>query len=76
MERQKLRARIIEKYGTIGKFCEKTGVTPQAVTNVLKGRNTPTPLAMIGWGHVLDIPEEDLYIFFNREVGKTQKETR
>lgn len=76
MERLKLRARIIEKYGTIGRFCASVGISPVTVTNVLAGRTTPHPLAIIGWCHVLSIPEEDAAIFFTREVAETQRETR
>ena len=77
MERLKLRARIIEKFGTIGHFCQRTGLSASAVTNVLKGRNTPSPLAIVGWGHVLDIPDDELDIFFGREVATAQqRETR
>lgn len=77
MERQKLRARIIEKYGTLGRFCRATGITATTVTNILKGRHTPNPLAIIGWCHILDIPDEEASIFFDLDVGKIQqRETR
>ena len=76
MERLKLRARIIEKYGTIGRFCASVGISPVTVTNVLAGRTMPNQLAIIGWCHVLSIPEEEANIFFGREVAEKQLETR
>lgn len=77
MERLKLRARIIEKYGTLGRFCQKTGISPHTVTNVLSGRSTPNALARLGWCHILDIADEDADIFFTREVAQMQQmETR
>lgn len=77
MERRKLRGRIVEKYGTIWQFCREIGITPTTVTNVLSGKTTPNPLAIIGWCHVLDIPEEEAYIFFNLDVAKAKHvETR
>lgn len=72
MKRLKLRARIIEVYGTIGNFCKATGITPQAVTRILSGVSTPNPLAIIGWCHVLNIPETERDLFFTREVGSIQ----
>lgn len=76
MERLKLRGRIVEKYGTIGHFCQVTGITPQTVTNILSGRSQPNTMAMIGWCHVLDIPEAEKELFFASEVGRIQpKET-
>ena len=73
MERQKLRARIIEKYGTLGRFCMETGITATTVTNTLKGRHTPNPIAIIGWCHLLDIPESEADIFFDRKVATAQQ---
>ena len=72
MKRLKLRARIIEVYGTIGKFCKATGITPNAVTKILNGESTPNPLAIIGWCHVLNIPETERDLFFAKEVGDEQ----
>ena len=75
MIRQKLRARIIEKYGTLGRFCRVTGITSTTVTNVLKGRSTPNPLAIVGWCHVLDIPDSEQHIFFGDEAASMRQET-
>ena len=36
MKRQKLKGRIVEKYGTITAFAEKFGTTPQTVGNVIR----------------------------------------
>lgn len=75
MRRQKLKGRIVEKYGTITAFAEKFGITPQTVGNVLRGDVTPKGLALSGWLAALDIPENEAYIFFtnsleNQSVGE------
>lgn len=49
MKRLKLRGRIIERYGTLSRFAEATGVTNQTITAVLNGTRTPAGMAMIGW---------------------------
>ena len=75
MKRQKLKGRIVEKYGTITAFAEKFGTTPQTVGNVIRGDITPRGLTLSGWLAALDIPESEAYIFFadsleNQTTGK------
>ena len=64
MDRLKLKARIIEKYGSVKAFADKYGTTPQTVGNVLRGDITPSGLSFMGWLAALDLPENDAYIFF------------
>ena len=64
MKRQKLRARIVEKYGTNKRFAEVLGVTPLTVTNVVKGRTTPTTRQMLKWCAALEIHPDETGIFF------------
>lgn len=72
MERLKLRGRIIEKYGTIGAFCRTIGIHPNTATNVLDGKTTPTWKKLPVWCEALDIPKEDIGIFFTVEPLKTE----
>lgn len=64
MERQKLRARIVEKYGTNAAFAEAIGATPQTVTNVVRGRTTPTSKRLPEWCAALEIHPDETGIFF------------
>lgn len=64
MERLKLRARIIERYGTLGAFAAKHGTNYQTIANVLSGRITPKGLTLVGWLSALNIPEAEKDIFF------------
>ncbi len=75
LKRQKLKGRIVEKYGTVTAFAEKFGTTPQTVGNVLRGDTTPKGLALSGWLAALDIPENEAYIFFTESLeNKTAEE--
>lgn len=64
MKRLKLRGKIIEKYGTIGKFCKEVGITPSTASNVLNGRTTPTWNSIVKWCYALGISPEESGIFF------------
>lgn len=64
MERLKLRARIVEKYGTNRQFAEIMGITPLTVTNVVKGKTTPTTRQLPRWCEALEIAPEETGIFF------------
>lgn len=67
MKRQKLRARIVEKYGTNLAFADAIGVVNTTVTNVVQGHSTPTAKAMPVWCKALDIRPEEIGIFFYPE---------
>lgn len=68
MKRLKLRGRIIERYGTLTRFAEATGVTNQTITAVLNGTRTPAGMAMIGWLASLGIDREEANAFFYPET--------
>lgn len=74
MERRKLRGRIVEKYGTLSEFSRKTGLSAVTITKVLSGKSTPSLLARLGWCTVLDIPRDEMDIFFDIEVAKEELE--
>lgn len=64
MKRLKLRGRIVEKYGTIGKFCKEVGISQTTASNVLNGRTTPTWNGIVKWCYALGISPEESGIFF------------
>lgn len=66
--RRKLKAKIIEHYGTIGAFCEHNHITKQTASNVLHGRSTPKGIHLTGWLTALHIPENEAAIFFADSV--------
>ena len=72
MERLKLRARIIEKYGTIGAFCKAMAINPGTASNVLSGKTTPTSKKLPKWCMALEIPQEDMGKFFYPETLEIQ----
>lgn len=68
MNRLKLRGRIVEKFGTLTRFAKETGISATYVCSVLNGKATPKTMSLIGWCTVLDIPENEVPIFFGDEV--------
>lgn len=68
MKRNKLKGRIIERYGAMRNFAECIGVTPQTVSNVISGRSTPKGAAMFCWEVALDLTPEEKRNFFEAEV--------
>ena len=71
MNRLKLRAVIIEKYGTIGAFCKAIGINPGTATNVLSGKTTPTKNKLPIWCAALEITPETEEDFFTLSVEKS-----
>ena len=74
MERRKLRGLIIEKYGTIGAFCEAVGFSRVTATNVLLGRTTPSAKHLLEWCRTLGIEKKDIGIFFYPDSLEIQTE--
>lgn len=68
MERRKLKGRIIEKYGTIGAFCDEIKIHRNTATNVLDGKTTPTRKKMPKWCEALNIAPEEIGYFFYPET--------
>lgn len=68
MKRNKLKGRIIERYGAVRTFAERIGVTPQTVSNVISGRSTPKGAAMFCWEVALDLTPDEKRIFFESDV--------
>jgi len=68
MERLKLKGRIIEKYGSVRRFADHYGTTPQTVNKVIRGDFTPTGISLAGWLSVLDIPKDQAIFFFGESL--------
>lgn len=67
----RLRGRIIEKYGTIGRFAEHTSRKFQFISNVLNGKSLLNQEDMDEWITLLDISDSDIAVyFFARKVHK------
>ena len=72
INRNKLRARIIEIYGTQGAFAKAIGRTEQTVTAKLNGRRGFSQEDIIDWSNALYIRSTQLNkYFFARKVSKT-----
>lgn len=60
----KLRGRIIEKYKTIGNFCDKFGITQTAMGDKLHNRARFKQTDIIKIMKLLDIKQEEIPEFF------------
>lgn len=70
----KLRGRIIEKFGTIGKFAESLGCSSQTISNYFNGTTNLSQDKIIQWCELLDIKEKDIpAYFFTPKVDETEQ---
>ena len=60
----KLKGRIVEKFGTQGKFAEALGVVPMTVSRKLTGETTFTREDMVAWSTLLCIDREEIPNYF------------
>ena len=60
----KLRGRIVEKYGTMKKFAEEVGISRQALSQKLRGRIKFTMNDIQRYVTLLDIPKDEIGLFF------------
>lgn len=60
----KLRGRIVEKYGTIGAFATVLGVTIQTVSAKLTNKSSFSQEDVIEWSGLLGIDPTDYCVFF------------
>lgn len=67
-EMMNLKGRIVQKYGTQGKFAKALGKTEQTVTAKLNGRSQFSQDDIVDWCNALDIdgPSIGEYFFANR----------
>lgn len=63
-EYNKLKGKIIEKYGTRRKFAEAIGLSENSLSLKLNGKTSFSQRDMIEWGNALDIEEVDFGEYF------------
>lgn len=61
---QKLRGRIIERYGTIGAFADAVGISRTQMSKKLKGKSGISQLDIILWSDLLDIKQTEYSDFY------------
>lgn len=63
-ETNKLRGRIIEKFGSQTAFCSAVGNCTSHVSSYLKGKTTLSQDTIAKWAAALDIPSDELDAYF------------
>ena len=63
-EYNKLRGRIVEKYGTQSKFAQELGISPTAMSEKMTGKTTFSQRDIEKWRQLLDIDSEDIGKYF------------
>lgn len=63
-EYNKLRGRIVEKYGSLAKFVEKLDISYVAASNKLNGKAGFSQSDIVEWCELLDIDILDAPLFF------------
>lgn len=61
---QKLRARIVEKYGTCSNFAKALNCSKQSVSGFLNNKHGIPAKTLERWAAALDIPVKDYGIYF------------
>jgi len=75
MNYNKLRGRIIEKFGRYSNFADAIAVTPQTVWNKLTGKTEISQQEVRAWADILGIPNEEIGVyFFTLNVAKAEHE--
>ncbi len=63
-EYDKLRGRIVEKYGSVSKFAEKLEISYTAISNKINGKAGFSQKDIVEWCKLLDIDIMDAPLFF------------
>ena len=64
MAYNKLKGRIVEKYGSQSRFAEALGITENTVSRKMQGKVEFSKDDMINWAELLDIPQGDIPDYF------------
>ena len=64
MKYNKLRGRIIEKFGTIEKFADALGITRITVSNKLNDKSNFSRDDIILWASVLEVSQDNIGSYF------------
>lgn len=68
----KLRGRIVEKYGTISAFASAVGVSRVSIGQIISERTRPRVNTALRLADALEIPQEELFLFFGPTLEKAQ----
>lgn len=60
----KLRGRIVEKFQNVANFARYLGVEPNVLSRKLSGKIGITPSDIKRWSEILEIPLEEIGIYF------------
>ncbi len=60
----KLRGRIIEKYGTLGRFADEVGLSRVSVSKKMNGESQFSKNDIVTWSRLLEIPPEEYGSYF------------
>lgn len=60
----KLRGRIVEKYGSQEKFAEVIGISPNSLSKKMTGKTGFSQKDIIRWSELLDIDKADYSEYF------------
>lgn len=60
----KLRGRIVEKFGTLKRFCEVAEISYTYASRYLNGKVQLSQEMIKKWTEVLEIPKEEVGVFF------------
>jgi transcriptional regulator with XRE-family HTH domain len=63
-EYNKLRGRIVEKYGTQAKFAQELGISPTAMSEKMTGKTMFSQKDIDQWRKLLDIDSDDIGNYF------------
>ena len=67
-KRRQLRRRILARYGSLGEFAEDAGISRQALSGILAGRNYPSNKTMESMRALLEIRDEEIgALLYERE---------
>ncbi len=60
----KLKGRIIEKYGTMGAFAEELGISKQILSQRMTNRTRLSQEEIVKWAKMLGIQQDEYGLFF------------
>ncbi len=66
MVNNKLKAKIVEKFGSQANFAEELDIFATIVSRVVRGRIFLSDEDQIRWANLLDCNPEDIFIFNNK----------
>lgn len=77
MNRQRIKGRIVELFGSQQNFAQHIGQTEQTISKKLRGKAAFSQEDIIRWCEALQIPASEVgEIFFASELSKVKEERR